>query len=682
MADGSATSASCIDAPESLEKHEIALSLGQDERSIRRRAKREDWPYTTTTGRGGQKRHYAFNDLPAEVQAAWLLSQQRKAPAPKAPAAKGSKPAPSSQVIDSAWDVYARKTPGQQAEAKRRHAALLTFERLVQGGTPIEDAYQLVVAELKKAGDDKASKTTLWRWRKAVEGAPRDAWLPLLVPRHSGRTVLAECHPQLWDFYKGHYLTRAKPSFNQTYRETEKIAKANGWALPAAKTLRERLKNETSEVSRKILREGPDAARSLLPRMQRDAMAFAIGEAVNGDGLKFDRLWVRFEDGEVINTATGWFWQDIHSRKILAWRLGKTESTDLFRLATYDLTATCAPSLYYVDNTRVAANKLMTAGAKGRHRYKADPEDGMGLLQMIGGDPCFTSVDKDTRNPGAKPIERAFGVGGIHEMVATHPRVIAIGAYSKATAIDVAVLREVIAEVVADSNARKKRRTQACNGILSFDDAWQAGMEQRPPRVLSETQRSLLLMAREVVTARKDNGMVSITAGRKGVIRNTYWSEPLVELAGRKVVAHYDPDNLDAGVHLYGLDGRYLCFAEHRASEAFNSTEAGREWHKFTKRIAKANKAIAENESRMTALERAELYDSAKPDSTPDPAAADPSGNVVTGHFARLPNPERDAMRATGTDGATPDSDADAARQRDLGRFLEAAQRRMEEESF
>lgn len=624
---------------------QIADARGVSKRAVELRAKKEDWPYTEEAVLGGRRRLYTLTHLPADVQAAVTLAARKSAPRQLTLKDR------SDTRIASAWARYESASEAKKARAQRAANALQAVTDLVAAGHGLMEAREQVAGALAREGDGSASVSALRRWAVTVGDAPRSDWPALLLPANTGRTATADCDAVAWDWYKGHYLTRAKPSHKETHRRLKEMADAQGWTIPSPATLARRMDAEVSRVTQVILREGAEAASRLLPAMQRDALAFAVGEAVNGDGLKFDRLWVKFEDGEIINTATAWFWQDVNSRRVLAWRLAKTENTDVFRLATYDLTGVCAPTHVWMDNTRVAANKLMTAGAKGRHRFKSDPEDGVGMLLMLGMEPHFTNPDKESGNPGAKPIERAFGVGGLHEMVATNPRIVAAGGYSKATAIAVQLLREVIAEEVARFNARTQRRTQACRGVLSFDQAWEAGVQQRPPRVLSEVQRRILLMSREVVTADKRNGELRIDAGRGPFGRNAYWCEHLPQHAGRKLVVHFDPDDLSAGAHVYSLDGRYLFAAEHIARGAFNDTQTGREWSKFRRRVAKANKDAAANEVRMDALERAALYESARPEAEP-PAAAATDSSVIQGHFQRVPNPERDALPRTGTDDA------------------------------
>jgi putative transposase len=628
----------------------IAAALGVAKRSVERRAGKEQWPYRETTGLGGKRRLYALATLPTDVQAALMLASH----------APAERPAKAERAPDTAalWLRFDNAPAAHKEIAAQRLKALDAVTHLVKAGTPLMDARTTVASTLSSVEGDArgTSVATLGRLAGMVKGLDRKDWLAALLPGFVAGGASAEIPAQAWDWYKGHYLSRSQPSHADTYDRLHRMAREQGWQIPSQWTFRRRMDAEVTRVVQVVSREGVSAANRLLPTQQRDALVFAAGEAVNGDGLKFDRLWVRFEDGEIINTATAWFWQDIHSRRILAWRLDKTENTDVFRLATYDLTGVCAPGDVWMDNTRVAANKLMTAGARGRHRFKSDPEDGVGLLLMLGMEPHFTNPDKDHGNPGAKPIERAFGTGGLHEMVATHPRIAAKGGFSKATAIDVALLREVIAEEVARFNAKPKRKTQACRGVLSYDQAWDASVQARPPRRHTEAQRRLLLMAREIVKADSNNGELRLQAGRGRFGLNAYWCEQLPDFRGRKVAAHYDPEDLAAGVHVYSLDGRYLFPAEHIARGGFNNTSAGREHSKLRRRVSKSNKEAAANESRMTAIERAHLYTAATSEPTPAPAQAE--SNVVAGVFQRVPDPQADAQRAraTGTDDHAPAS--------------------------
>ncbi|MDD2867717.1 transposase domain-containing protein [Neomegalonema sp.] len=600
------------------------------ESGVIRRAKRDGWgSRQREAGRGGGL-EYHVSGLPERARAAWLLRQRKAAP-------KGAVEPP---LQDEAWGFYENQPEHHRAEAERRMNLLLDVATLIESGASRVRAVELIAEE------SGAAPATLRRWMAAVKGIERRNWLPALAPRYAGKVDRrAECDAAAWDFYVGHYLTRRQPSHADSYRRLAEVAASEGWTIPSAKTLARRIETDLDPLVVIFMREGMGAISDRLPKQRRDASVFAPGEAVNGDGLKFDKLWVRFPDGEILNTATAWLFQDVATRRILAFRLGKTEHADLFRLATYDLTSVCAPAHMWVDNTMVAANKPMSAGARGRRRFK-DEHDGIGMLLALGIEPHFTNPDKEIGNPGAKPIERAFGIGGIHDKVATHPALIGRG-FSKASAVAVEEVQAALADEIRRHNAQPNRKTQLCRGVLSFDQAWAEASEGVVPRQLSERQRRLLLMSREVVTIGQ-SGVISIKAGSGAHRKNRYWSEVSARLAGQRVAVMFDPENLSAGVHLYALNGRYLAVADYKPDSAFNSADEGREWNKNKRRLVKSVKAGAAAAANMKALERAALYDKARRTSvareeaeTP-PAAA--TGAVVAGHFLRIPDPARDAL--------------------------------------
>jgi len=627
--------------------------LPSTERRVREKAIREKWEYRERAGRGGG-REYSFNTLPDATQAALtkrdLVSVVSVHPAQKDPTYQrgyGEVRHVTEAECAEAWAYWARLKDTRKAVANERMFALREVLDLRAAGVPKMQA-RAQVGEMRGV-----SVATLTRWEAMVGDAPRSEWLALLVERkkgHSGRKPWAQCDDVVWTWFRDHWLSRAQPSWADAYRRIKEMAQAQGWACPGLNTLKRRIRKEIPYREQVMRREGPMAIRRLLPVQVRNALGFASGQAVNGDGVTFRGMWMRFEDGECIKGGKAWVWQDIRTRRYLAWRLGKSENTDVFRLATYDLTAVCAPEEAWVDNTRAAANKAMTAGAKHRHRFKSDPNDGQGLLAMLGIELNWTSPNKETGNPGSKPIERSFGIGGIREMVLNNPRIIAAGSgRTKETAIDVALVREVMDEEAARFNAQLGRRTQACNGVLSFDRAWEEGLKGYVPRVLTAEQRGLLLMSREVVKLPSDRGQIYLKAGRGPYgARNAYWTPGLADYEGERVVVLYDPEDLHKDVRVYTLDGDFICMAEHMPGTAFKSAGAGRDWHRLLTREAKAIKQAAKAGEAMDAIERGELYVAALDvgaDAADAPAGAGaPTGatdargaRVVQGHFQTLP---------------------------------------------
>ena len=643
---------------------EIAVVMGKTKRTIERQANKEAWNYTEKPAAGKPLREYSLIDLPQDIRTALLLKAGRdefaelyKDQLPKASPeiqvlvdqAHAEMPEKPEFFID--WEHFRRKTAKVQGKAYRQAEVVVQLKKLID-----EDKRR--VFALKQANDRRAANSPLrakktpintlmqqvaaanpdvcpsWRtlqnWWLGKPGKPGCVhfdvadYAPALSGCYTGRTKLASCSPEAFEYYVQLYLHRRQPSFKDCYRRTEDMAKANGWTIPGEATLRRRLEAEYSVGIITYTRQGPEAFRLLIPFQTRDKTVFRAGEGVSGDGLKFDKLWVEWPDGEVINTSTAWVWQDLYSGKIVAWRLGKTESTDLFRLATYDMTGQFLPSYLQVDNTRVAANKMMTGGAQGRHRFGNQPNDPLGMLLMLGMDVHFTDPDHTIASPGSKPVERAFGIGGIHDKVASNPKIRDRG-FSKATAISSAELRAAIEYEVIRHNAQEKRRSPVCGGVMSFDQAYEKSFVSWAPRKATEAQRRLLMLSIEVVKANSNNGMVSIKAGKSQLGSNKYWCEGLNEYRGQEVGVFYDPDDLTKDVDIYSLEGKYLMTAQHEASVGFTDKEAGSEYMKRTKRINKLVKKQAGEVKAIQKLHNDKLPALSEPDK--------PESKVVTGLF-------------------------------------------------
>ena len=451
---------------------QIARSLGVQKRAVARRAVRESWPYDERIGRGGKIRFYRWDNLPTDIQPALIVTGDPPAVVPDfsvpAPSAT-TRPDPEFRYDSEAlWSWAASRTQKMRDRGVHRAGVIQQVEQLMTKGASFREASRLV------ARSEGLSAGTIRNWyygRGGRPGARRYRRLDraaALIPGWVGRRPRVEIPEEAWDWFVSYYLTRRQPTMAEAYRRTVETARVRGWGrLPSCKTFTRRLKAETSLTTRVYLREGPEAVARLYPPQRRDKRTLRAGQAASGDGLKFDRIWVRWPDGETINTTTGWFWADVRTGYLAAWRIAKTENTDLFRLATYDLTRIFTPEVVWVDNTMVAANKAMTARAPGRYRWRDKADDPLGLLFQLGIEVRFTNPSKLLGNPGAKPIERSFGIGGIHDKVATHPKFLNRG-YSRAKAIPYEEFASIVAAEVTRFNTQPKRRTAVCRGVLSY----------------------------------------------------------------------------------------------------------------------------------------------------------------------------------------------------------------------
>jgi hypothetical protein len=103
-------------------------------------------------------------------------------------------------------------------------------------------------------------------------------------------------------------------------------------------------------------------------------------------------------------------------------------------------------------------------------------------------------------------------------------------------------------------------------------------------------------MRAEGVRAKKDNGELKLYGSR-------YWSEWMYRIAGERVVARFDADDLAAGLEVYDLKGRYLGHAECREEAPFLSVDHARDHNRKRGAWVKAQKAEAVAARELSAAE-------------------------------------------------------------------------------
>ena len=612
---------------------EIADVLGVGKRAIELRAKRESWTARPRAGRGGGS-EYPFAALPPAAQAALA---RRFAP-PPVNATCTRDPKWTEARIQAAHERYERVKQPLKEAAQFRLRALRAVMHLVDGGFGVVRARELVAQQLRDEGDD-VSAATIARWQDMVDGAHYSDWQALLVPAYTGRTKTAEISAEAWDVFKADYLRLEQPSAESCYDRLTRIAKAKGWpALPHLRTFTRRL---TAELPRQVLvlaRQGEEALMRTYPAQERHAGEFVALQAVNADGHRFD-VFVRAPDGRIVRPIiVGW--QDVYSRKMLAWRIGETESSDLVRLAFADMvTEFGVPEEVWLDNGRSFAGKLLTGGTPNRYRFKVREEDPRGIITSL-----VHRVHWVTPYHGqAKPIERAWR--DFCDRIAKHPAF--AGAYvgnnptakpenygSRAVAWDefTAVVRD---EIIAH-NARTGREVKACAG-RSFDATFAESYAKAPMRKATAEQLRTLLLASDAVTASAVDGSVRVAGNR-------YWCEALARHAGRKVVLRFDPMQLHTGVHVYGLDNTYLGYADCVASVGFADTNAAREHTRARKNYRRAAKDMLDAERRMDAAQVAAQMPTELPPELP------PASVIAPVFGAARPREHAEPIQRTGTD--------------------------------
>lgn len=402
-----------------------------------------------------------------------------------------------------------------------------------------------------------------------------------------------------------------------------------GWAVPAYKTLLHRVEREVPAPLITYLREGDRALLKSYPAQQRSRAQFYALQGVCADGHTVDD-WVEWLDGEVLRPVVTVI-ADLYSNAYLAYRVDKSESAAAVRLAFYDLFRDWGiPEFALLDNGRAFASKQMTGGQKTRFRFKVSPDETEGVLTALG-----VRVHWATPYSGqSKPIERSFR--DFCDRIAKHPRL--AGAYSGNTPLakpdypgglkpaKFDVFMEVLAEGIAEHNARTGQRTEVAPG-RSFSEVFGESYAISPIRKVSPEQLRLAMLASERVTARAP-------AGSLHILGNRYWAEWLSGRVGDRLTARFDPEDLGAAISVYDAAGVYLGDADCWDAVGFHSVDAAREHGRKRRAYARHIRKAAKIERGMAIDELVALQASTE-------AAPRPEAKVV-----RIVTPRRAAAAA------------------------------------
>jgi transposase InsO family protein len=573
--------------------------LPATERGINKRAAAEKWTERKREGRGGGV-EYHISALPTAAHIALTLLLSPKVPAPEAVQRNELSRA-------ELWAWFEQLPETKKSKARYRLEIVEAVMTLYQSGMAKDLAVSAIAAHYQ------IGASTLYTWLQMIERHERCDWLPALAPRHVGRTVSIECHPDAWDMIRSDYLRPEQPNFSDCYRRTQRAAEARGWDMPSERTMLRRIETLIPRAVVTLAREGAEAVKRMYPAQERDRSIFHALEAVNADGHRWD-IWVLWPDGEVARPCMTAF-QDLYSGKILSWRIDRTMNGGAVRLAFGDLVeAFGVPKRCWLDNGREFANKWFTGGTSTRYRFTVREEDPAGILTQLLVEVHWTQPYSGQ----SKPIERAFR--DCAQNIAKHPAF--AGAYTgnnptdkpenyRSRAIPLEEFVAVIRDEIIEHNARPGRQSRVCGGTMSFDAAFTASYLKAPIQRATDEQRRLWLLAAEGVSVSSRDGSVKLMGNR-------YWADFLHLHLGETVAARFDPDFLHDGLHIYRMDGAYLGHAPVIDPAGFADADAAREHGRQRKRWLRAQRDMLDAERRMSPATVAAMVPSPVPAETPE----------------------------------------------------------------
>lgn len=575
---------------------------------VNKKARQELWQKQQQIGKQGKAFEYHISSLPPETQQALRL-QAALAVVPIAEMTVQQPNLELSRKFNEASDKAREK-------AKAKAEACLQLKAFLDQGFPMMSALEGAA----KAKDVSAGSLKNWYYK--VQPYPVHEWQAVLITQ-SGKAKKpsrkAFIEQEAWDCFLADYLRPEKPDLRECYRRTEEMAKHYGWQIASLQTFQRRVIEEIPYEVILLKREGANAVAKLVPALQRTVKDILAGEWINGDGYQHN-VFVKWHNGEIVRPKT-WFWQDVRTRRILGYRTAISENTDSIRHALMDVIFNYGiPKTITLDNTRAAANKAMTGGVENRYRFKHNELDPKGILPILGIEVHFTSVLYGEGHGQAKPIERAFGRGGIGEKVDKRPEL--AGFYTGKNVlekpdnynggkdgVDYEIFLQALAAGVAEYNAQLDRKTELCqhDKTLSFDKVWERDYRPSNVRQASPEQLRLLFLQAETISIKRNGEFKLKAAGKLYGLTNTYWAESLIGITDKKVVARFDPDNLHGNVYVYDIEGRFLAEAICREAKGFGDTSAAREQGRLYQKMVKGAKQQAETLELLNAHELASL---------------------------------------------------------------------------
>jgi putative transposase len=599
---------------------------------------REGQAWRRRQGRGGGVEFSPYVlPMPAQAALAIRLQEQVTAPADAA----------DSFVVErrreDLWRRFDALPDRLKDRARGAHKVVEAVEMMVQAGT------RKTMAIMQIARMNGVGHTTINNWYRDLRGIDRCDWLPALAPHYAPAQSVSECPAKAWEILKADYLRLSAPSFEACMRRLGDEAKKHEWTLPSTKTLKRRMDALGPQLLT-LCRKGEDALVRMYPPQKRDRSMFHAMEAVNADGHRFD-VFVKWPEGDQVRVVRPVMvvFQDLYSGMILSWRLDISENKEAVRLAFGDMVERYGiPSHCWLDNGRNFASKWLTGGVENRFRFKLREDEPQGIMPQMGVQVHWTRPYSGQ----SKPIERAFR--DLAGDLSKHPKF--EGAYtgntpmnkpdnynSKAVPLDEFVA--VVAAGIREHNERVGRRSAVCAGKRSFAQAFAASYASAPIKKATEEQRRLWLMAAEAITVDRRTGVVTLEGNR-------FWADFLHEHRGEKVVVRFDPQNLQADLHVYRLDGTYLGAAPCQETAGFADKTAAQTHGRARKAWVKAQKEMRDAERRMSLKELQQVYDRTNddvPEEVPEARVVRPSFPAPATHgnaaLAVLPDEDAELLR-------------------------------------
>jgi transposase InsO family protein len=555
---------------------DVGNAFGIGERAASARAKREGW---VRVG-GGRPYQYRIDDLPPEVQVAFLRAQSVSA---------------HESQLERVDDDFESLTDEEKEEARRWIRIIIEFEGYAaackdQARTKARVDFCRLY-EIRHPNEESFSAGTLKRKGKLLLKEGRAA----LASRYGRTKVYARWSDEAKAFLKQLYLTDNAPSIAWCVRQTRLEGQKHGWELPSDDTMRRHLVS-VPEETRDYFRRGEVFCRQKhWPCVLRDYNSMRPGEIFVADHRILDLVcWLR-------NGKKGRPWVtavlDMRTRLLVGWYMDAVPSTATILMALHHAFRDYGvPANVMFDNGRDFSSRLLSGGCS-RFRLKVDAEEISGVLLQLLIKVLFTLPAW----PRSKIIERWFL--GMRDFERSFPTYLGSNTLERPADVDgrlrrgrdipdLAAVSKAFANFVADWNQNHRHRGHGMRGRTPME-AWSEYFKNHA--ISRPSARSL-----EFLLLRGGIGKIS----RNGItaLNSFYWSEELAGRVGESIQYRYDPDNLDQ-IFVSKGDGSFLCQAERRVRTGWNDEEAFVKIRRFEKQRRRGAKLEVEAAREIFKLE-------------------------------------------------------------------------------
>ncbi len=357
-----------------LTAKQIAEQTGKTVRWIQARAKKEAWPYTIATGRGGKIPLYAVSTLPEDIQAA-LLNKEKPAESLPVESPGGINPnlnPNSNRKGTIKTDMSRPTTLDRQAVAAARADLVRAYvEHLNQAGRGSKTAARKGFMAAYNAGQSyprlfgilgPVSWQTIERWKRSFETAN----LPALADRRGRPAGTGLLTPQQTEILLSCVLHPNRPLIAEAIRMAKAVMASKGIENGHSERTYRRWLAQWKDRHYHIwvwTREGSKAWNDKCALyIERDYDTIEVGDLVVADGhiLNF----------EIINPWTGKpkrmtliVWRDMKSSYPLGWEIMPTENTQAIASALRRsiLRLGKIPQVAYLDNGKAFGSKFFNS---------------------------------------------------------------------------------------------------------------------------------------------------------------------------------------------------------------------------------------------------------------------------------------------------------------------------------